>query len=122
MDQATAFADGLAYVDANNTVIMKGDDTTTLPAGVNRNRCVILTRLLAISLFINWLFFKSVRIQSNTTYTGGLFILDINQAPWGCGMQPYLCLSMVYLDVLSGVWPAFWTVGNDWPNVRFRPA
>jgi hypothetical protein len=28
---------------------------------------------------------SSVRIQSNTQYNTGLFILDLNQAPWGCG-------------------------------------
>jgi hypothetical protein len=27
----------------------------------------------------------SVRIQSQKLYTGGLFILDTNHAPWGCG-------------------------------------
>jgi len=59
---------------------MKGDDTTQLPAGANRN---------------------SVRIQSQKTYTGGLFILDTNHAPWGCG-----------------IWPAWWTVGagSNWPE------
>ncbi|KIM84419.1 glycoside hydrolase family 16 protein, partial [Piloderma croceum F 1598] len=44
----------------------------------------------------------SVRITSNTSYNTGLFILDLNHAPWGCG-----------------VWPAFWvlyTVGPNWPQ------
>ncbi|KAI0338722.1 glycoside hydrolase family 16 protein [Trametopsis cervina] len=73
-----AFALGLAWVDDNGTVFMKGDDTTVLPDGVNRN---------------------SVRISTNKTYNSGLFILDLNRVPWGCG-----------------VWPAWWTVGAaKWP-------
>lgn len=35
-----AFANGLAYVQDDGKVVMKGDDFTTLPAGVNRNRYV----------------------------------------------------------------------------------
>jgi len=73
-----AFANGLAYVDDDGKVIMKGDDTTQLPLGVNRS---------------------SVRITSKKVYNTGLFILDLNRAPWGCG-----------------VWPAWWTVTNGkWP-------
>jgi len=57
---------------------MKGDNTTTLALGVNRD---------------------SVRISSQKLYQTGLFILDLNKAPWGCA-----------------VWPAFWTVNNNnWP-------
>jgi len=41
----------------------------------------------------------SVRISSKKQYNGGLFILDVEKAPWGCG-----------------VWPAFWTVGPNWPS------
>jgi len=73
-----AFASGLAYVRDDGTVIMQGDNTTWLDKGVRR---------------------KSVRISSKAQYNGGLFILDLNKAPWGCG-----------------VWPAFWTVGaGQWP-------
>ncbi|KLO20267.1 hypothetical protein SCHPADRAFT_992348 [Schizopora paradoxa] len=80
LDQNDALAQGLAYVQDDGKVIMKGDNTTVLPVGTNRS---------------------SVRIQSNKTYTGGLFILDLNRAPWGCG-----------------VWPAFWTFGAGvtWPQ------
>ncbi|KIL70806.1 glycoside hydrolase family 16 protein [Amanita muscaria Koide BX008] len=82
LNKSAAFSNGLAYVDPNGTVIMKGDDTTTLAQGVYRN---------------------SVRISSQAVYNTGLFILDLNRAPWGCGML--------------GVWPAFWTVGANWPNL-----
>jgi hypothetical protein len=33
------------------------------------------------------LFALSVRITSHTSYNNGLFILDLNTAPWGCGMS-----------------------------------
>ncbi|KAF5390261.1 hypothetical protein D9757_002919 [Collybiopsis confluens] len=74
LNATQAFTEGLAYVQDNGIVIMKGDNSTTLSENVNRN---------------------SVRISSNKQYNTGLFILDINQAPWGCG-----------------VWPAFWTTGE----------
>ncbi|KAJ6610875.1 concanavalin A-like lectin/glucanase domain-containing protein [Mycena sp. CBHHK59/15] len=73
-----AFQNRLAYVNDDGTVVMKGDNTTWLPEGEKRS---------------------SVRISSNAQYNTGLFILDLNRAPWGCG-----------------VWPAFWTVGGGaWP-------
>ncbi|KAI0932227.1 hypothetical protein AcW1_000592 [Taiwanofungus camphoratus] len=77
-DQNTAFADGLAYVTDDNIVVMKGDNTTWLASGQYRN---------------------SVRISSQAQYNTGLFILDVDMAPWGCA-----------------VWPAWWTVGaGQWP-------
>lgn len=42
---------------------------------------------------------SSVRIQSKNQYNHGLFILDLDHMPHGCG-----------------VWPAYWLVGPDWPN------
>ena len=38
VDNATAFANGLAYVSDRGTIIMKGDNTTWLAAGANRQR------------------------------------------------------------------------------------
>jgi hypothetical protein len=34
-----AFQNGLAYVNDDGTVVMKGDNTTWLPEGQNRSRC-----------------------------------------------------------------------------------
>ncbi|KAI8816132.1 concanavalin A-like lectin/glucanase domain-containing protein [Fimicolochytrium jonesii] len=43
---------------------------------------------------------KSVRLQSKKTYNqGSLIIADVAHMPVGCG-----------------TWPAFWTVGPNWPN------
>ncbi|GJE98074.1 glycoside hydrolase family 16 protein [Phanerochaete sordida] len=42
---------------------------------------------------------NSVRIQTNKQYNGGLFIADFYAMPHGCS-----------------VWPAYWSVGPDWPN------
>ncbi|BFZ56199.1 hypothetical protein PYCC9005_003241 [Savitreella phatthalungensis] len=42
----------------------------------------------------------SIRIESTDRYTGGLFLLDIEKMPTGCG-----------------AWPAFWlTDGTHWPD------
>ncbi|KAJ3991797.1 glycoside hydrolase family 16 protein [Lentinula boryana] len=41
----------------------------------------------------------SVRIATTKSYNGGLFIADFYAMPYGCA-----------------TWPAFWTVGPNWPN------
>lgn len=41
----------------------------------------------------------SVRITSDKSYESGLFVIDVEHLPTGCG-----------------TWPAFWLVGPDWPN------
>ena len=38
--------------------------------------------------------FSSVRISSYAQYNGGLFILDLNKAPWGCGKKVLLGLKI----------------------------
>jgi hypothetical protein len=43
---------------------------------------------------------ESVRVSSNKAYTRGLIIGDIAHVP----------------DSICGVWPAFWTVGPNWPS------
>lgn len=43
---------------------------------------------------------RSVRISSKNSYTHGLIILDLSHMPGG----------------ICGTWPAFWTVGANWPN------
>ncbi|KAI0051912.1 glycoside hydrolase family 16 protein [Auriscalpium vulgare] len=79
VDHDTAFAHNLSYISSDGKIVMKGDDTNWLAQGEYR---------------------ESVRVSSNTIYNGGLFILDTDRAPWGCG-----------------VWPAFWTVGEaNWPE------
>ncbi|QRV88540.1 glycoside hydrolase family 16 protein [Ceratobasidium sp. AG-Ba] len=77
LNKNDAFAKKLAFVE-NGTAVMKVDDTNFIGAGQNRD---------------------SVRIASTKTYTGGLFVLDVQTMPHGCG-----------------VWPAWWTVGSEWPN------
>lgn len=78
VSQAEATSSGLASVGDDNVTLIAVDDTTTLPVGGNR---------------------KSVRISTKKTYTGGLFVMDVNAMPTGCA-----------------TWPAFWTVTNQqWP-------
>jgi len=42
---------------------------------------------------------SSVRLTSTQVYTYGLFIMDLSHMPTGCG-----------------TWPAWWTVGPNWPS------
>ncbi|KAI5777677.1 concanavalin A-like lectin/glucanase domain-containing protein [Geopyxis carbonaria] len=42
---------------------------------------------------------QSVRLESKARYTRGLYVLDLAHMPTGCG-----------------TWPAFWTLGDNWPN------
>ncbi|QIW96726.1 hypothetical protein AMS68_002244 [Peltaster fructicola] len=42
----------------------------------------------------------SVRLTSTKSYNAGLIILDLQHMPGG----------------ICGTWPAFWTLGDDWPN------
>lgn len=65
----------LAYVEKNR-FIMKADNTSITPNGR-----------------------PSVRIQSIDTYDHGLFILDLNHMPYGCG-----------------TWPAYWYSGQNYPH------
>ena len=41
----------------------------------------------------------AVRLESKKIYNGGLIVLDVAHMPFGCG-----------------TWPAFWTVGPNWPS------
>ncbi|GFF44759.1 probable endo-1,3(4)-beta-glucanase NFIA_089530 [Aspergillus udagawae] len=43
---------------------------------------------------------ESVRIESKQYYTEGLYVIDIEHMPGS----------------ICGTWPAFWSVGKDWPN------
>jgi len=43
VDNTTAFAHNLSYISSDGKVIMKGDDTNTLQAGQNRERCGLTT-------------------------------------------------------------------------------
>ncbi|OBZ74173.1 putative glycosidase C21B10.07 [Grifola frondosa] len=69
LSQAAATQAGLAYVQSDNTVVLKVDNTSTVPAGGNRN---------------------SVRITSKKTYNRGLFIADLFAMPHGCSVWPAL--------------------------------
>eukprot|EP00750_Incisomonas_marina_P017962 INCI2662.1.p1 GENE.INCI2662.1~~INCI2662.1.p1 ORF type:complete len:271 (+),score=38.31 INCI2662.1:183-995(+) len=42
---------------------------------------------------------RSIRVQSNPTFTGGISVIDLEHMPSGCG-----------------TWPAFWSVGPSWPS------
>ncbi|KAG2112961.1 glycoside hydrolase family 16 protein [Suillus discolor] len=62
---------------SSSSIVLAIDSTSTVAAGGDRD---------------------AVRITSQTSYSGGLFVLDASQMPVGCS-----------------VWPSFWTVGPNWP-------
>ncbi|KAG1860666.1 glycoside hydrolase family 16 protein [Suillus subalutaceus] len=77
--QSAAQSKGLAYVnDCDNSTVLAVDSTSTVAAGGNRD---------------------SVRITSQNSYNGGLFVIDASNMPVGCS-----------------TWPSFWTVGPNWPS------
>ncbi|TQV99653.1 hypothetical protein V2A60_005109 [Cordyceps javanica] len=77
VDQPTAQASGLSGI-RNGTIYM-GVDSTTF--GTPKGR-------------------RSIRVESQKTFTKGLFIADIAHMP----------------SNTCGVWPAFWTFGPNWPT------
>ncbi|THU83210.1 hypothetical protein K435DRAFT_689942, partial [Dendrothele bispora CBS 962.96] len=84
VNKSFALNNGLAYVQ-NGSVFMKGNDTTWLADGKFRN---------------------SVQISSILQYNTGLFILDINCAPWGSTIWPAWCSRGPLtgeIDILEGV-------------------
>lgn len=78
VDRMTAVRNGLVFL-RNGKAIIKPDTVKRVPQGA-RGR-------------------DSVRIVSTQTYDEGLWVLDLNHMPTGCG-----------------TWPAYWLVGDDpWP-------
>ncbi|KAG1881087.1 glycoside hydrolase family 16 protein [Suillus subluteus] len=77
-NKSAAESKGLAYVDYSDySTVLAVDSTSTVAAGGDRD---------------------SVRITSQNSYTGGLFVMDASKMPVGCS-----------------TWPSFWTVGPNWP-------
>jgi len=76
VDYNTAVSQGLIQT-GSNYVIMRADDKN-IASGRGRN---------------------SIRIETKTQFTRGLYIIDLQHMPTGCA-----------------TWPAFWTVGPSWPN------
>ncbi|EGX94084.1 endo-1,3(4)-beta-glucanase, putative [Cordyceps militaris CM01] len=77
VDQPTAQAAGLSGI-RNGTIYMGVDSTTHNPPNGRR----------------------SIRVESQKTFTKGLFIADIAHMPSNA----------------CGVWPAFWMYGPNWPT------
>src|SRR5271170_4539783 len=85
VDEATAQQDGL--ISAGTTTYIGVDYTHTYNGS-------------APYYNINGVGRPSVRIQSQQSWTHGLFIADITHMPGG----------------ICGTWPALWTLGPNWPN------
>ncbi len=99
LSKSDAKSKKLAYVE-NGVVVMKVDDSTPGSRLKNGKR-------------------DAVRISSKKRYNRGLFVLDLAAMPYGKAgtyrgsfrflLDPHCCL-------LCQVWPAYWTVGSDWPG------
>jgi len=76
VNQQTAQSKG--YIGMKGSAVYIGCDTQTVATGRGR---------------------QSVRISTKEIWNGGLFIMDLEHMPTGCG-----------------TWPAWWTVGPNWPN------
>ncbi|KAG2051031.1 glycoside hydrolase family 16 protein [Suillus hirtellus] len=76
-NKSAAQSERLAYVNSDGTTVLAVDSTSTVAAGGDRD---------------------AVRITSQNSYNGGLFIMDASKMPVGCS-----------------TWPSFWTVGPNWP-------
>jgi len=103
VNQSMALQKNLTYITSDGKVIMKADDFTTLPLGAYRNRSV---NPLLLRVFPQ-MCLRSVRISSKKTYTTGLFILDINRAPWGCGERISCVPGLVTDCACQGCGPHF---------------
>jgi len=76
IDQQTAMSNGLLEVNNQGNAVMRVETTEN----VSGNR-------------------QSIRITTQSSFNGGLVIMDSVHMPTGCG-----------------TWPAFWTNGPNWPN------
>ena len=84
-DPTHGFVDFVDQDDALNSGLLKLDNGQIIMAADNVNDTSTGRR--------------SVRVQSNPTFTEAIFIIDLEHMPSGCG-----------------TWPAFWTVGPNWPS------
>jgi hypothetical protein len=78
---AQSVAQSKGYIGMQGSAVRIGCDTTTVVPAKVRGR-------------------QSVRINTQKTFNSGLFIIDLEHMPTGCG-----------------TWPAFWLVGPNWPNM-----
>ncbi|KAF2091419.1 glycoside hydrolase family 16 protein [Saccharata proteae CBS 121410] len=78
LSQSDAQSQGLYSIRGDQIYIGVDHSSTLSPSGTGRG---------------------SVRLQSNTAYTHGLFILDLAHMPGS----------------VCGSWPAYWLVGPNWP-------
>jgi hypothetical protein len=94
-NKSAAQSKGLAYVnDSDYSTVLAVDSTSTVAAGGDRDSCV--TTVFTVIYALNHS--HSVRITSQNSYNGGLFVMDASKMPVGCS-----------------TWPSFWTVGPNWP-------
>jgi len=107
VDRNTSIRSRLIYTRDDGKVIMKGDNSTWLERGVHRPRCVSSTRTLVDAVCDPSL--RSVRISSWAQYNTGLFILNLDKVPWGCGeLALHLMEGSDSQSIYPATWPAYW--------------
>ncbi|KAL6712074.1 hypothetical protein ACN47E_003117 [Coniothyrium glycines] len=85
-DPTEGFVDYVDEATARSTNLINGSSEAAVSWGVDTQNQTPKGR-------------PSVRIESKKKYDSGLIVLDVAHMPFGCG-----------------TWPAFWTVGPNWPK------
>jgi len=85
-DPTEGFVDYVDEATARQTNLINNNSTSAIQWGVETRKKAPHGR-------------PSVRIASKKRYDSGLIVLDVAHMPFGCG-----------------TWPAFWTVGPNWPH------
>ena len=115
VNQSVAIQKNLTYVTYDGKVIMKADDYTTLPSGTYRDRSVY-------SIFhclYTWLILNEAYGYQAKNHILRDFLFWTSIEPLGGVVSSQT--REYWMDSMSdclAVWPAFWTVGPDWPDVR----
>jgi hypothetical protein len=108
-DPTNGFVDFIDYDTANSLGIVSApaDDSAPVYIGVDHDNVVQSGERGR----------KSVRLVSKDSFNHGLFLLDLDHMPVGCGTWPALYVSakfIVILGILTDVYS--WTVGPNWPS------
>ncbi|ETI26375.1 hypothetical protein G647_03152 [Cladophialophora carrionii CBS 160.54] len=99
-DQFFSMFDFFTDPDPTNGYVQYVDQSTAQQGGLINNNNGAIYMGVEHSNVASGSGRQSVRLTSKKSYTHGLIVLDLAHMPGG----------------ICGTWPAFWTVGPNWPN------